>query len=119
MTFDILSQELGKRLSTKEVASFLGLDKETVRKHFEKLGGIQPTGPKGRILFFERNVVDALRRNNALKNQEEWANSLEREGSKARRNQDEAVRHKNGRSRLGNQTKAGGLVKDRHGLFTG
>ena len=118
MTNDILSQELGQKLSTKEVGSFLGFDEDTVRKHYRKLGGVRPTGPKGRILFFEMNVVDALRRNYALEDTEGWSSTLEREDSEGREDQAKAVRYEGGSTCLGNRTKKGGLVEDRHDIFS-
>ena len=33
--FPILSHELGRRLSSKEVADYMGLDEDTVRKYYE------------------------------------------------------------------------------------
>jgi hypothetical protein len=119
MTFDILRQELGQRLSTKEVGEFLGIDDDTVRKHYKKLGGIRPTGPKGRILFFEQNVVDALRRNYALEDQEGWANSLEGKDPEARGDTYSHLQHKSGSSGMGDRAKKGRLVEDKHSLFPG
>jgi len=53
-----LRKNLGKRLNTKEVAEYLGLDTETVRRHYIDLGGIRLGR---RILFFENLIVEAIR----------------------------------------------------------
>ena len=58
-----LEEHLGHRIPTKELARWLDLDVDAVRRHYEAFGGIRPI-PGGRILFFERNVVDALRGSN-------------------------------------------------------
>ena len=54
-----IEQELGKRLTVDEVASFLGVDKKTVRENYNKLGGMR----LGRLyLFFERSVINAIQK---------------------------------------------------------
>lgn len=54
-----LEEELGKVVKAKDVASFLGLDINTVRLHYEDLGGIRLGR---RILFFENLIVETIRR---------------------------------------------------------
>jgi hypothetical protein len=55
---EFLKSNLGKRLSAIEVAEYLGLDIETVRRHHKSLGGIRLGR---RILFFENLIVEAIR----------------------------------------------------------
>jgi hypothetical protein len=38
---EVINQELGRCLSTKEVAAFLKLDEKTVRRHYRSLGGMR------------------------------------------------------------------------------
>ena len=53
-----LTDKLGKRLTAKEVADYLGIDVETVRRYYQRLGGIR----LGRlILFFENLMIDAIK----------------------------------------------------------
>jgi len=53
----MLKQELGKRLRTKEVAQYLGLNEKTVRLYYQKLGGMRVGR---RYMFFERRLIDAI-----------------------------------------------------------
>lgn len=119
--YRILERELGRRLSTKEVAAYLGLDEDTARKYYQEIGGIRPTGPKGRILFFERNVVSALKRKDPYANEdeEEWTDSMESQSAEGQESQDEIFRHKKGGVGLGSRGKTEGLVDvdDRHGIL--
>jgi DNA-binding transcriptional regulator YhcF (GntR family) len=52
-----MEEELGKKLTVQELATFLGVNEKTVRKHSQELGGIR-LGRK--FIFFERKVIDAL-----------------------------------------------------------
>ena len=113
-----LKEGLGRRLSSKEVAAFLGLDEDTVRKYYREIGGIRPTGPKGRILFFEQNIKRALlwREEHAFEHNEAWTNSVERAGSEERSNQTETVQNQKGGTGVGGRGAEKGLVRDRHNL---
>jgi hypothetical protein len=54
---EILEQNLGKPLRSKDVAKYLGLDIKTVRKYYRDLGGIR----LGRhFVFFEKEIVNAI-----------------------------------------------------------
>ena len=55
-----LEEHLGRRIRTADLARWLGLDVASVRRNYTAFGGVRPI-PGGKILFFERNVVDALR----------------------------------------------------------
>jgi len=53
-----LTETLGKRLTAQDVADYLGIDAETVRRYYRHLGGIR----LGRlILFFENLMIDAIK----------------------------------------------------------
>ena len=53
-----LTDTLGKRLKAQEVADYLGIDVETVRRYYTRLGGIRI----GRlILFFENLMIDSIK----------------------------------------------------------
>lgn len=69
-----LNKTLGKRLNAVEVGEFLGLDPDTVRRHFQTLGGIRLGR---RILFFENLIVEAIRENrHALQAQTEKSDGM-------------------------------------------
>jgi hypothetical protein len=53
-----VKDNLGRRISTKDLAEYLGLDTETVRRHYIALGGIRLGR---RILFFENLIIEAIR----------------------------------------------------------
>lgn len=51
--------ELGRRLTTREVAKRLGLNVKTVTKHFEEVGGMR----LGRnLMFFENRIFQHLKK---------------------------------------------------------
>ena len=64
-----LEEELGKVVKAKDVASFLGLDINTVRLHYEDLGGIRLGR---RILFFENLIAETIRVNGKIKVYQFW-----------------------------------------------
>ncbi len=53
-----MTDSLGKRLSAQDVAEYLRINVNTVRKYREQLGGIKVGR---RILFFENLIVDAIK----------------------------------------------------------
>ncbi len=55
---ELLRTNLGKKMTAREVAEYLGLDIETVRRHYIALGGIRLGR---RILFFENLIIEAIR----------------------------------------------------------
>ena len=63
-----LTETLGKRLTAQEVAEYLGVDAETVRRYYHSLGGIR----LGRlILFFENLMIDKIKeKSNAIQTKE-------------------------------------------------
>ena len=60
---DCLEKQLGKVLSSKEVAQYLDLDVKTVRKYHQNLGGIR----LGRhYRFFEKEIYNAVQKRKKL-----------------------------------------------------
>ena len=113
-----LEEQLGRRIPTKELAAWLGLDVEAIRRNYKVFGGIRPI-PKGKILFFERNVVDALRSTqHGFEDDEERSYSVEGAGPKDGPNQTENIQHQGGGLGMGGtgtRCRLGG--DDRHGLL--
>ena len=56
-SFPIIETDLGKRLSPKELSAVTGLNYTTIRKYYQKFGGIKVGN---RYVFFEPSVVDAI-----------------------------------------------------------
>jgi len=51
--------ELGKRLTTKEVAERLGLNVKTITKHYSEVGGVR----LGRnLMFFENRILNNFKK---------------------------------------------------------
>jgi hypothetical protein len=65
---NMLMQKLGKKLTAQEVAEYLDIDSETVRRYYSNFGGIR----LGRlILFFENLVIDKIKeKSNAIQTKE-------------------------------------------------
>ena len=60
---NLLDDKLGKVLSPKDVAAYMGLDEKTIRQYYQELGGIR----LGRhILFFEKEVVNAVQKRSKI-----------------------------------------------------
>lgn len=112
----VLEEKLGRRLSTRELAEYLGVDIDHLRRNYEAFGGIRPVSG-GRILFFEQNVVDALRGNHGIENQKKRPYSLGRTSPKARCDTPEVVGQQNGSFGLGSGTTKSRLEQDRHRLL--
>lgn len=109
-----LTEHLGRRIPTKELAEWLQLDVDSLRRHYASFGGIRPV-PNGKILFFERNVVDALRgAYHAVKGGEDGA--VEGAGPAEWTDKAEIIRHENRSAGVGGSGK-GRLEPDRHGLL--
>ena len=58
-SFPIIEADLGKRLSPKELCPLTGLNYTTIRKYYQKFGGIKVGNG---CVFFERSVVDAIQK---------------------------------------------------------
>ena len=83
-----LSEQLGRSMTTKEVAEFLSLDMVTVRKYYLQLGGVR-FGTAYR--FFERRIIDAIQTQQPM----DWSNSLQQTDQKKN------IQEKKGGNRLG------------------
>jgi hypothetical protein len=80
-----LDEKLGKVLKPKDLAGYMGLDEKTIRQYYQELGGIRLGG---RILFFEKEVINAVQKRSKVgspsesKRKEEGKNLPEQEGCK-------------------------------------
>ena len=113
-----LEEHLGRRIRTADLARWLGLDVASIRRNYTAFGGIRPV-PGGKILFFERNVVDALRGGqHGIENTEERAYPMAGAGPETGPDQTEDLQHAGGSPGMGGERtrkRLGG--DDRHCLF--
>jgi len=72
-----LKSEIGKALSTAEVAKYLGVDVKTARKYYQRLGGIR-IGRHYR--FFEMEVLNAIQTWNKVYRTDQEERKKERKG---------------------------------------
>ena len=113
---DIIRQELGKRLTVKEVASLFGVDSRFVRQHYAELGGMRLGN---RIyIFFEKEVINAIQRQN------KHESAVDRTGEDQRPENKTPLFDTKGGGRVGNQGAAStqparGAGADPHGLLVG
>jgi hypothetical protein len=106
---DILIQELGKAMSAREVADYLGLDIKTVRKYYLELGGMR-LGSHYR--FFEKEICNAVQKKKQMDSPSENVRNQTRE----------SVLHTEGGAKLGSNDaeKTSQRIdrEDRHRLFS-
>jgi hypothetical protein len=107
---EILKNQLGQALNTKQVSEYLGLDPKTVRKYYRELGGVR----LGRhYRFFEKEICNALQK-------QKW-NGMDCPSEEEREKTEQSVYDEEGSSGLGIQDAAKArerLAKeDRHGLY--
>ena len=104
----MLEKELGKKLSTKEVAEYLGLDEKTVRLYYQKLGGMRLGR---RYVFFEKEIINAIQKRT----------KMESPSAERRKTDRENIQHEEGGCRVGSRDEAKTRRRmgreDRHGLF--
>ena len=106
-----LEENLGKTLTVQEVAAYLGLDPQTVRRYYKQLGGMR-FGRSYR--FFEKEVKNAI---------QAWQ-KMDRPNSQQWETDTENVSDQGGSVRLGikstEQPNAAGVSQrtDRHNLLT-
>ena len=105
----LIEEELGRVLSTKELSEILGADEKTIRKYYQRLGGIRI----GRhYKFFEKEVVNAVQTWNEVYRTNKEEQTEERKG----------VSDEERSSRLGSQNEAKARKRvereDKHGLFS-
>lgn len=112
---EIIRQELGKRLTVKEVACLFGVDARFVRQHYAELGGMR-LGDRIYI-FFEKEVINAIQRQNKREN------AVGRAGEDQRSENQTSMLDKKGGCRVGNKgtrkSTEQGFESDPHGLLTG
>jgi len=102
-----MEKELGKSITSGEVADFLGVNVKTVRQHYKKLGGIRLGR---RYVFFEKGVVYAVSK--------EW--EMESPSEEGRKEEREDVQHEERSAIVGKQNasvRRGVGREDRHGLL--
>ena len=71
-----MEKELGKRLTSDELAIFLGVNVKTVRQYYRELGGIRLGS---RYIFFEKGVVNAISKKREMESpsENEWKEERE------------------------------------------
>ena len=105
----LIEEELGRVLSTKELSEILGADEKTIRKYYQRLGGIRI----GRhYKFFEKEVINAV---------QTW-NEVYRTNKEEQTEKRKGVSDEERSSRLGSQNEAKARKRvereDKHGLFS-
>ena len=104
----MLEKELGKKLGTKEVAQYLGLDEKTVRSYYQELGGMRLGR---RYVFFEKEVINAIQKKT----------KMESPSAERRETDRENIQHEEGSqgggSRDAEKARKRLAREDRHGLF--
>ncbi len=112
-----IEQELGRRLSTVEVAERFGLSESTVRRYASKFGGVRIGQRK--IIFFERKLIDAI----SKLQQEQGQIPVARANCGQREAEAETVRQQTGCGEMGGGRKSKDAVRgsaarpDPHGLL--
>jgi hypothetical protein len=98
-----LTKTLGKRLTAQEVAEYLVVDAETVRRYYSSLGGIR----LGRlILFFENLIIQAIKENShALQEEEKEQGGVDSRCDAPREEVLQDLRYQNQGHRLGVRNK--------------
>ena len=102
-----MEKELGKKMTSKELADYLGVNVKTVRQYYKALGGIRLGS---RYVFFEKGVVYAVSK--------EW--KMESPSEEGRKEEREDVQHEERSSGLGKQNASVGRRMggdDSHGLL--
>ena len=104
----LIEEELGRVLLTKELSEILGADEKTIRKYYQRLGGIRI----GRhYKFFEKEVINAIQTRNELC----WTSKEEHKSAR------ESIQEERGCEELGsrnaNAVRRGLAQKDKHGLL--
>ena len=111
-----LSEYLGRPMSAKEAAIYFEVDVKTIRKYYQKYGGVRIGN---RYKFFEMEVYDAVQKNRSEGRQ--VSNGLHRTSEEKREEDKQAIQDEKRSSGVGVTNEK--LVrkrleqKDRHGLF--
>ena len=105
---NLIEKELGRVLSAKELSEILGADAKTIRKYYQRLGGIRIGS---HYKFFEKEVINALQTRNKLY----WTTKEEQKKDR------ESIQEERGCEELGSQNadvvKRRMAQKDKHGLL--
>ena len=114
-----LQEQLGQPLTAADVAAWLGVDDDFVRRHYQDFGGVRiGKGRRGRLLFFDNLIVEKFRRNHALQSGETGPEApvgcIGDEGGQAC---PKNVRHEKGSNRLGKRAKKAAKLHDPYGLL--
>ena len=104
----LIKSELGRALTTKDLSEILEADEKTIRKYYQRLGGIRI----GRhYKFFEKEVINAIQTRNKLY----WTAKEEQKKDR------ESIQEERGCEELGsrnaNAVRRGLAQKDKHGLL--
>jgi len=105
----LIKSDLGRTLTTKELSEILGADEKTIRKYYQRLGGIRI----GRhYKFFEKEVINAIQTRTEIYRTNKEEQTEKRKG----------VSDEERSSRLGSQNEAKARKRvereDKHGLFS-
>jgi hypothetical protein len=105
---NLIEKELGRVLSAKELSEFLEADEKTIRKYYQRLGGIRIGS---HYKFFEKEVINAIQTRNKLY----WTTKEEQKKDR------ESIQEERGCEELGSQNadvvKRRMAQKDKHGLL--
>jgi transcription initiation factor TFIIIB Brf1 subunit/transcription initiation factor TFIIB len=112
-----MTETLGKRLTAQEVADYLGVDAETVRRYYNSLGGMR----LGRlILFFENLIIQAIKENcHALQEEEKEQGGMDSRCDAPGQEILQDIRHQSQGARLGvrNKKNSHGKLDDPFGIL--
>lgn len=113
-----LAETLGKPLTANEVKALLGIGINQVYANAQEIGGVR-IGKKW--VFFESNVLAALRRDNADKptKQKDGEDGMVREGDRRGENVLKEVRLEKRRAKMGGADPRRGQDTNRHGILGG
>ncbi len=105
---NLIEKELGRVLSAKELSEFLEADEKTIRKYYQRLGGIRIGS---HYKFFEKEVINAIQTRNKLY----WTTKEEQKKDR------ESIQEERGCEELGSQNadvvRRRMAQKDKHGLL--
>jgi hypothetical protein len=105
---DVIEGKLGGVLSPRELACYLGLDVKTVRLYYSELGGMRLGR---RLLFFEKEVIDAIQKRSKMGGPSENQWQEEREAIPGQEGSDSMGKRSPGKSRDSM------AAEDRHGIL--
>jgi len=97
--------ELGKKVSVKEIAEFFDLKESTVKNNYRKYGGVKIGR---RVLFFENLIVDKVRKEHALQSKRQEENPVESAGKETGRGTRSSLSYKGESLNVGRQGSGGG-----------